>query len=48
MRVTPPRGVALAWVLAALADEGVTADRLNGAWIPSIAEEVDTEVNTLR
>ena len=40
--------MALASVLAALVDEGVFAARLNGAWIPSMAEELATEANTLR
>jgi hypothetical protein len=35
-------------VFTALPDAGVTAACLNGAWIPSMAEEVDTEVSTMR
>lgn len=38
----------LAWVLVALPDGGVAVGCLKGAWIPSMAEELDTEVNTLR
>ncbi len=37
-----------ALALAAPPDEGVTAACLNGAWIPSMADEVDTEVSTMR
>jgi hypothetical protein len=38
----------LALLLAALPDFGVAAARLNGAWIPSMAEELATEVSTMR
>lgn len=38
----------LARVLTALPDFGATAACLNGAWIPSMAEELDTEVSTMR
>jgi len=40
--------VVLAEVLALLPDARVAVACLNGAWIPSMAEEVDTEVSTLR
>ena len=47
-RVTLSCGVVLVLALAALAHKGVTAACLNGAWIPSMAEELATEANTLR